>query len=149
MYSEEVMRRFWAKVNKDGPTKLEELGPCWIWQGATVRGYGVIKVDGKHVKAHRFSYEAEVGPMPDDMQACHMCDTPLCVNYEHIFPGTNEENIQDKVAKGRQTHGPRNSLTPEEEEDVRTSYYFGEENQSQLAARYHVRPATISRILRS
>ena len=64
-------------------------------------GYGRINVDGVSVMAHRASYEAFVGVIPDGACICHACDNPLCVNPAHLFVGDNYTNQRDCVAKGR------------------------------------------------
>lgn len=70
------------------------------------KGYGssYIRVaEGKrfHVLAHRFVFEQERGPIPAGMQVCHACDNPPCINIEHLFLGTNKDNVRDAMAKGR------------------------------------------------
>ena len=83
---------------------------CWMWtRKPNANGYGYIKVKNKKVLAHRLSYQLHVGEIPDGMIICHSCDTPLCVNPDHLFLGTHAINVADKVAKGRQTIGERNS----------------------------------------
>lgn len=78
--------RFWAKVNK--------TDSCWLWTGAIVRGYGVFTpvIPGPLLRAHRYSYELLVGPIPDGLQIDHLCRTPLCVNPAHLEPVTPREN---------------------------------------------------------
>lgn len=75
---------------------------CWIWQGGVDQdGYGKVKRFGKTIRAHRLFYEHHTGPVPDGLWVLHRCDTPLCVNPDHLWVGTQLENEQDKDAKGR------------------------------------------------
>lgn len=91
-------QRFWAKVNKNGPLPdfAPHLGPCWLWTGATFPrgGYGQFRGRaGKTVRAHRFSYEFVIGPIPTGLQLDHLCRVHHCVNPAHLEPVTNRENI--------------------------------------------------------
>lgn len=80
---------------------------CWIWQGSTFTdGYGKCPRYGKTRRAHRVFYEELVGPIPDGLQVLHKCDTPLCVNPEHLWAGTCLENHQDMDRKGRRAPNP-------------------------------------------
>jgi hypothetical protein len=75
---------------------------CWLWMARLNKhGYGIFKVESKQRPAHRVVYEQTIGPIPQGMLACHRCDTPSCVNPEHIFIGTARDNTNDCVAKGR------------------------------------------------
>src|SRR4051812_16104774 len=78
---------------------------CWIWLGAGVR-YGLAKGH----RAHRLSWKAFRGPIQDGLHVLHKCDTPLCVNPDHLFLGTPLTNAADREAKGRgnQPSGLRN-----------------------------------------
>lgn len=78
---------------------------CWIW-GMSVRtgrrgGYGQIKVGKKMVSAHRISYLIHKGEIPKDLQVLHSCDVRSCVNPDHLFLGTQQENMDDMINKGR------------------------------------------------
>lgn len=75
---------------------------CWIWTGAlNAQGYGVLGVYGKVIRAHRFSWELVNGPIPRGLCALHKCDVRACVNPDHIFLGTMQDNSTDMVQKGR------------------------------------------------
>lgn len=83
-------------------TPVPESG-CWLWTGATNRsGYGRINVSGSVWLAHRASWLLHRGENPGAQHVCHKCDTPACVNPDHLFLGDNAVNHADKIAKGRQ-----------------------------------------------
>lgn len=91
------IERFLVKVIY--PKSVED---CWIWGGAiTSQGYGHFEVRGKLTKAHRFSYEWVYGTIPSGLHILHTCDVRPCVNPFHLRAGTQQENIQDAVCKGR------------------------------------------------
>lgn len=86
------------------------LDDCWIWGGATQKGYGAIGIGRKVFRAHRVSYEIFKGAIPTGIgyhgtSVCHCCDNPLCVNPSHLFIGQHAENMIDKIVKGRQPRG--------------------------------------------
>ncbi len=79
---------------------------CWTWKGGrSPRGYGKIEVSGRSLRAHRLSYELFVGEIPQGLMVCHTCDNPTCVRPDHLFLGTSQDNMDDKVRKGRQARG--------------------------------------------
>lgn len=76
---------------------------CHVWNGAkTDKGYGLIEVSGKTRRAHRVAYEVYKGVIPAGMLILHRCDNPSCVNPEHLRVGTQADNMQEMVSKGRQ-----------------------------------------------
>ena len=90
------LAKFMSKVVK------AESG-CWLWQGAKNQyGYGLATYEGKkNQTAHRLSYRIHKGEIQPGLLALHTCDTPACVNPEHLFLGSNKDNMDDCRAKGR------------------------------------------------
>jgi hypothetical protein len=116
----------------------QHIGPvtesgCILWTGPTdPDGYGSFKVTidnkRKHVRAHRVAYERVNGPIPCGQCVCHKCDTPLCINPEHMFLGTDTDNMADKTSKGRQARGASVGLAKMTEElvvELRRRYAMG------------------------
>jgi DNA-binding XRE family transcriptional regulator len=90
--------------------RIPEAG-CWVWMGSTqVRGYGEISSNNRKLLAHRASYEAFVGKIPKGIYVCHACDNVSCVNPNHLFLGTQKQNLQDMANKGRSTRGVKNPM---------------------------------------
>lgn len=102
VFKPQDLQRFWSKVNKDpgqGPQ-----GECWTWQANHSKGYGTFRVNDKIVKAHRVAYYLFHGTDPAPLDVLHRCDNPPCVRPEHLFRGTNADNVADRQAKGRKIH---------------------------------------------
>lgn len=75
---------------------------CWLWAGSCCeKGYGRVNISGKNKRAHRVSWSQENGPIPDGAFVCHRCDTPSCVNPDHLWIGSPLENMEDMISKGR------------------------------------------------
>lgn len=100
--------------------KIRDDG-CWLWAiHCDSKGYGVMGINNKKIMAHRFSYELYVGKIPEKMVVCHKCDNPSCVNPDHLWVGTQRDNIIDMVKKGRSKHpiGEKNHLTKLSRDEV-------------------------------
>lgn len=145
--------RFWRRVRKgDG---------CWEWTGATDRrGYGRLpNGTDRHLAAHRASWILANGPIPAGLFVCHRCDNPGCVRPDHLFLGTQADNMRDAAGKGRmgsQVHPERVSgelngnhrLTLAEVGEIRRRYAAGDGLQRELGAMFGVTQTTVSGIVR-
>lgn len=88
--------RFWPRVNKNGPVpeSRPDLGSCWIYSGRiNDKGYGIFVLDEVDVRAHRWSYEQLVGPIPEGLDLDHLCRVRECVRPEHLEPVTTKVNV--------------------------------------------------------
>lgn len=75
---------------------------CHYWLGGLSKyGYGKFTINKKSVVASRAAYQIYIGPIPNGLLACHRCDNPGCVNPDHLFIGTHQENLNDMSIKGR------------------------------------------------
>lgn len=140
--------RFWAKVDKRGPDE------CWDWRASRASdGYGHFWTGERNERAHRFSYELNVGPVPELLEVRHTCHRPPCVNPSHLIPGTHLDNMHDREAAGRtgvQLKGEKDSLAKLKDVDVaviRKRYAAGGIFQKDLAGEYGVHVDTINRVI--
>jgi hypothetical protein len=99
-----------------GPTLAERLefwsipepnSGCRLWLGKLSKkgGYAIIKIHNKPVRVNRLAYELAKGPLPPGALACHHCDTPACIEPNHIYAGTYKSNAEDMVRRGRRRGG--------------------------------------------
>ena len=160
--------RFWAKVNKDGPTTLHMESPCWLWTASkNGKGYGYVWASGKLFKSHRVAWIIANGTIPKGVCALHRCDNPSCVNPTHLFIGTNADNMRDMAEKRRKVvaygnkHGSRThpesrpkgecqanaKLTNDKVVHIRAIYAEGGITKSRLATKFDVSRVTISRVI--
>ena len=109
----EAIRNFWSKINK--------TDTCWLWQGAiSSKGYGRMRQDGKHISTHRYIFKMAYGEIPDGLFVLHDCDTPACVRPAHLFLGTQQDNIDDMINKGRKAIGSKVNSSKLKESDIPT-----------------------------
>ncbi len=81
---------------------------CWLWTGCIGKwGYGNFRLINKTVLAHRLSWMLHNGEIPNEMFVCHSCDNPACVNPDHLWIGTHQDNIDDMMEKGRYVSGTK------------------------------------------
>lgn len=142
-----VEERFWAQVSKS-----DNSSDCWLWVGCK-RGKGrhargQIGVKGKMTNSSRCSWQIHFGEIPEGMQVLHRCDIPLCVRPDHLFLGTQRDNVLDMFAKGRAPRaGAANGmakLTPEQVAEIRK--LKGIITQTKLAERFGISNGTVSAI---
>lgn len=92
---------FWSRV------ALPNENGCREWAGGrNTFGYGIVASNGRP-RAHRLAWELTFGPIPEGLFVCHHCDNPPCCEPLHLFLGTQKDNVQDAVAKGRMRNGRR------------------------------------------
>lgn len=155
-----IERRFWRKVDRNGPTVPHVAGitPCWIWTGnLNSSGYGRFGSGLAVQLAHRVSWELTHGPIPDGFSVLHRCDNPPCVRPDHLFLGTYSDNGRDMAAKGRgggayfaDRTGTKNhsaKLNDEAVREVRRLLATGHSDAA-IGRRFQVSPDTIRRIKR-
>lgn len=146
--TDKQLSRFMAKVEK-----LEGDG-CWLWTGSLdTKGYSQLRVNNMRLRGHRVAYVQFVEPIPDGMLVCHHCDVPRCVRPDHLFLGTNSDNMQDMLAKGRANYaeqvGGANRNARLNDEMVREIIaLFPTHNNKQIAALYGVSHGAVSLIRR-
>lgn len=123
-----LQKRFWAKVNKNGPVPSykPELGPCWLWTGAmSGKYYGAIKdpTRDKMLMAHRLAYVWAKGLIPVELELDHLCRVTRCVNPDHLEAVTRQINVlrgQGFAAfNAKKTHCPKGHAYTQENTHVR------------------------------
>jgi hypothetical protein len=148
-------QRFWSKVDI-----IRDEDSCWIWKGKCSRnGYGrfhqTVSVGVyKQFGAHRVSYEISNGEIPDNHVVCHKCDNPQCVRPEHLFVGTQSDNLIDMHNKKRWNHKDRSGennnsakLTAREVSEIRNKYKPRIYTGRMLAEEYGVSIPLVEKIL--
>lgn len=101
-------KRFWRRVEK-----LDGENACWLYRGTLNKGYGHFWTREDHaIYAHVFSYRLHYGDIPEGLKVLHRCDVRDCVRPDHLWLGTQSENIQDMLKKGRGNYlsGPDNPM---------------------------------------
>ena len=123
---------------------------CWEWTHCKLAdGYGTFNHAGRTFRGHRVSYELHKGAIAKGLFVCHSCDNPSCVNPDHLFLGTNLENIQDMVKKGR-SYDRRGIKNPKAKinEQVVKFVRHSDKSAYAIARAYKVDASTIEAIRR-
>lgn len=124
---------------------------CMEWNG-TVNDNGRprFKLGGKYRDGSRLAYELQYGPIPAGMNVCHTCDNGLCCNPEHLFLGTTQDNVADRVAKGRSAAGETHGCVKLTEDIVRQILacdYSAYGSKARAAKAYGISQSTLGRIV--
>ena len=142
-------QKFWDKV-----LIPFESSECWMWQAYRDKhGYGRFRKPGKNqVPAHRIAYQIAYGPVDQATLICHTCDTPPCVNPRHLFAGTPQDNMNDKIKKGR-SNTPRGEqktckLSEAAVRELRKRYIPGVLSMNKLATEFGVDAETVRDVIR-
>lgn len=148
-YFEATISRFWRDVQRRGANE------CWPWVGQLGKpsrvnmlyGRFAMLSDGKtkSYRSHRFVWMLMRGPIPDGMNVLHRCDNTKCCNPEHLFLGSQHDNIEDMKRKNRQARGENNVKAKLTEADVR-EIRASTETTSALAKRYGVHYTTMVKV---
>ncbi len=147
----DIRRRLLAK------TQIRQSG-CWEWCGEISNmGYGRIRMPngksgGTNGSAHRVSFEAFKGKIPQEQCVLHRCDNPRCINPHHLFLGTHKDNTQDSIKKGRMPRfrGEEHGSSKLTEDQVCKVWAFTKQGMSQIkmAETFGVHQSSISNVLR-
>jgi hypothetical protein len=142
-------KRFWTKVQK--------MDGCWLWTSSALQdGYGAIKtgVNNKIIRSNRAAWIITNGPIPNGLWILHNCpngDNRACCNPDHLWIGTQQQNIEDAVKKGTHPHGESSGvsvLTVDQVREIRQAYICGVYGLKRLGKLYRVDPKTIQKIIR-
>lgn len=136
--ADEAIERLMRHTNKtDG---------CWDWIGGKRKdGYGIVIINYGHHRAHRVSYLAHKGSLAPGLVVCHSCDRPACINPDHLFAGTQRDNLHDMKTKQRHARGDtcgRRKLDSDQVRQIRADTRL----QREIAATYGVDQSLISLI---
>jgi hypothetical protein len=128
--------------------KVRKTETCWLWTGATIRGYGSTRVAGQPWVASRLMWTWANGPIPDGLDVLHHCDNPPCVRPDHLFLGTARDNTADARAKGRLSLGSHQPLAKLNEAKVIhiRGYLDNGGTLTGIASRFGVSSSTIAAI---
>lgn len=155
----EAQPRTLAKPTDSLDARLRNIGwtvtesGCWEWNGAKDNhGYGQMAVNRRRPwKAYRIAYEAWVKVPADNVDICHSCDNPACINPAHLFEGTRQVNVDDMIAKKRHANGerrPNHKVKDEQVSLIRAEYAAGGVSQKYLGVKYGISQAQVSNITR-
>ena len=158
-FTEKEEERFFSKI--DNSFNSED---CWIWLASKIRGYGMFKLKCKMVISHRLMYELAYGKILEGLHVLHTCYNPSCVNPNHLWLGTQQDNVNDMYSKGRQSRvgnrgrnkgmignrggaNGRSILTEEEVLEIRQLYSKGNFTQQEISDTFGISRPQVNSIV--
>lgn len=148
--TEDESRRLWGRITIGLPDE------CWNWTGHVIgkspNDYGRLKIQGRETLAHRVSFQIRHRLLLPGECALHRCDNPRCCNPAHLFPGTQKQNVHDRIAKKRrgspggpsgETH-PSARLKRSDVDSIRAQK--GKESGNALAQKFGISRKTVYKI---
>jgi hypothetical protein len=123
---------------------------CWTWTGGRDKdGYGLFSTKDSSYRSHRLSWFLEFGKFDQSLMVLHNCDNPICVNPYHLFLGTHQDNVDDKVKKRRQSRpsgeiNGRAKISDLQVEELRELYKSQKYTQKELGRIFNLSKSQIS-----
>jgi len=122
---------------------------CWEWLGGkSLEGYGLFYKGKVHMEAHRYSYETFIGPIPKGVLVLHKCDNLGCVNPDHLYLGTQSDNINQSSHRGRLYMGSRRVLTEQRDIDAMKRLYNNKVSPTDIIDAFGVSLSTFYRLIK-
>ena len=142
-----IVDKFWSRV-----AKTSSIDDCWEWQAGRSSRYGYFFIPPRNQLAHRVSWMFTYGDIPEGMCVCHKCDNVFCVNPNHLFLGTQTDNMRDMKSKGRErkARGEKagsSKLTEDQVRLIKEMKFVERRKNREIAQAFGVHQSTVERIV--
>lgn len=145
-----VIRRKPISMLDDPRVHPEPNSGCWLWGGDQRNGYGKACYEGKYYALHRLSWSLVNGPIPEGLFICHKCNVKTCVNPDHLYAGTQTQNMADRKRTGK-PWGPKGENTGKavltDRDVIEIRRLKSERSVKDIAALYNMSASTVFKIL--